>query len=135
MSVKDEYHNLKSHFLRILDAKFKCCDIPRNVLKKSTVLGHFGIGVVVNENTVLGENVFIAQNVTIGSKTGSKKAPVIEDNVKIHANACIIGDITIGRNSIIGAGAVVTKDVPPYSIIVGDNKILKYINEYKNENM
>lgn len=65
----------------------------------------------------MGRNVYINHLVTIGEKNG--KRPVIGNNVELHANCCIIGGVNIGNNSIIGAGAVVTKDVPDDSIVVG----------------
>ena len=49
--------------------------------------------------------------------------------MKIKANAVVIGGITVGHDSVIGAGAVVYKDVPPYSLVVGDCKI--YESKYK----
>lgn len=73
-------------------------------------------GTIINADRV-GENVYINQLVTIGEKNG--KRPVIEDNVELHANCCIIGGVTIGMNAIVGAGTVVTKDVPANSIVVG----------------
>jgi len=66
----------------------------------------------------IGENVYINHLVTIGDKNGKK--PTIGSNVQIHANAIIIGDITIGDNTIIGAGAVVVKNVPENSVVVGN---------------
>lgn len=54
---------------------------------------------------------------------------MIEDNVTIGPNVCIIGDITIGHDSIIGAGAVVIKDVPAYSVVAGNPaKVIKKLN-------
>ena len=69
---------------------------------------------------------------TIGNKelrNGSfSKSPVIGDNVNIGSNVCIIGPISIGTNVIIGAGSVVTKDVPSNSVVVGNPaRIIKNI--------
>lgn len=72
----------------------------------------------------IGENVYINHLVTIGDKNGQR--PIIEDGVELYANCIIIGGITIGKNAKIGAGAVVTKDVPENAIAVGNPaKILK----------
>lgn len=68
----------------------------------------------------MGNNVDIQHMVTIGTKRGSDIAPVIEDNVIIGAKATIIGSIKIGQGSVIGAGSVVVKDVPPYSVVAGN---------------
>jgi serine O-acetyltransferase len=66
----------------------------------------------------IGNNLYINHLVTIGEKEG--KRPILGNNVQIHANAIIIGDITIGDNAIIGAGAVVVKNVPENSVVVGN---------------
>lgn len=66
----------------------------------------------------IGKNVYVNHLVTIGEKNG--KRPIIGNNVEFHAGCIIIGGITIGDNAIIGAGAVVIKDVPTNSIVVGN---------------
>lgn len=83
---------------------------------------HGARGTVINPNTIIGNNVSVRQNTTIGAKgfLDSEKCPCIEDNVTIGPNVCIIGDITIGHDSVIGAGAVVVKDIPPYSVVAGN---------------
>lgn len=70
----------------------------------------------------MGDNCQVWQNVTIGkSKSGRfEPRPKIGCNVKITAHAVVIGDITIGDNAIIGAGAVVTKSVPANATVVGN---------------
>lgn len=81
---------------------------------------HGARGTVINPNTIIGNNVSVRQNTTIGAKgfLDSEKCPCIE--VTIGPNVCIIGDITIGHDSVIGAGAVVVKDIPPYSVVAGN---------------
>lgn len=85
-----------------------------------------GTGVVIGETTVIGNNVKIYQGVTLGalsfSKDGcglllrdTKRHPTIEDNVTIYANASILGDITIGHNSVIGSNAWIKDSIEPYS--------------------
>lgn len=66
----------------------------------------------------IGKSCWINQLVVIGF-SDSGKAPIIGDNVHIAAGAKVIGDISIGDNSIIGANAVVVKDVPPNCTVVG----------------
>lgn len=90
-------------------------------LPSSVVLGHRGLGVVIHEKTVIGENVTILQHVTIGGarKEGEKGAPVIGNNVLIGAGACLLGKIKIGNNVKIGANAVVLVDIPDDSTAVG----------------
>ena len=98
-------------------------DIAKDaVVPDSTQFVHKGIGVVIGSKTVLGENVTIYQNVTTGnrfSNLGDGPAPVIGNNVIIFANACILGGITIGDNSVIGAHSLVLEDVPPNSVVYG----------------
>lgn len=60
----------------------------------------------------------------IGERDENHKSPLICENVFIGAKAIILGDITIGENSKIGAGAVVTKDVPADSTVVGNPGII-----------
>lgn len=74
-------------------------------------------GIVVSHNAEIGKNCVIFQNVTIGEGNGG--APVIGDNCFIGANAIVIGNIKVGNNVKIGAGTVVSVDVPDNSTVVG----------------
>ncbi|ALA70471.1 serine acetyltransferase [Geobacillus stearothermophilus 10] len=80
-----------------------------------------GMGVVIGETCEIGDNVTVYQGVTLGGtgKEKGKRHPTIEDNCLIAAGAKVLGSITIGENSKIGAGSVVLKDVPPNSTVVG----------------
>ena len=79
---------------------------------------YHGWSLVINDKVKIGENVTLLHSVTIG---GTRKgAPTIEDDVTVATGAIIIGPVTIGKGSIIGAGAVVTKDVPKNSVVVGN---------------
>ena len=76
-------------------------------------------------NVIIGSNFTIVHNVTIAGKSG--KYPVIGDNVYLGTGCCVLGGITIGNNVIIGANAVVTKDVPDNAVVVGNpSKIISY---------
>lgn len=80
-----------------------------------------GLGVVVGETSVIGDDVLLYQGATLGG-TGivqGKRHPTIGNNVVIGAGAKVLGNITVGDNSYIGANAVVIKDVPPNSTVVG----------------
>ena len=72
------------------------------------------------------------QGVTLGgtgNETG-KRHPTIEDNVMISSGAKVLGSITIGKNSKIGAGSVVTKDIPANSLAVGNPcRVIRKINQ------
>lgn len=86
---------------------------------KGTVLAYGGIGIVVHARAVIGRNCVIGQNTTIGGKSGWYEVPVIGDNVRLSAGARILGPVRIGNNVIIGANAVVVKDVPDNCIVAG----------------
>ncbi len=81
-----------------------------------------GCGVVIGETAEIGNNVTIYQGVTLGGtgKEKGKRHPTIEDNVVIGAGARILGSFRVGANSRIGAGAVVLREVPPNSTVVGN---------------
>lgn len=80
-----------------------------------------GMGIVIGETAEIGDGVMLYHGVTLGGQvlTQTKRHPTIEDNVTIGAGAKVLGPITIGEGSAIGANAVVTKDVPAESIAVG----------------
>ena len=80
-----------------------------------------GMGVVIGETCEIGDNVTVFQGVTLGGtgKEKGKRHPTIKDNCLIATGAKVLGSITIGENSKIGAGSVVLKEVPPNSTVVG----------------
>jgi len=80
-----------------------------------------GMGVVVGETAIVGDDVTLYQGVTLGGtgKEEGKRHPTLRDRVFVGNNANILGNITIGENSRVGAGSVVLRDVPPDSTVVG----------------
>ncbi len=81
-----------------------------------------GMGVVVGETAEIGDNVTLYQGVTLGGtgfQTG-KRHPTVQDNVTIGSGAKLLGPITVGHGSKIGANSVVIHDVPPHSTVVGN---------------
>ncbi|MBS8266877.1 serine O-acetyltransferase [Mesobacillus boroniphilus] len=80
-----------------------------------------GMGVVIGETCEIGDNVTVFQGVTLGGtgKEKGKRHPTVNDNALIATGAKVLGSITIGENSKVGAGSVVLKDVPPNSTVVG----------------
>jgi serine O-acetyltransferase len=93
---------------------------PGAVIGKQFFIDH-GMGVVIGETTIIGDDVLLYQGVTLGGtgKERGKRHPTIGNNVVIGAGAKVLGNITIGDNSYIGSNAVVIKDVPPNSTVVG----------------
>jgi serine O-acetyltransferase len=80
-----------------------------------------GMGVVIGETSEIGDNVTLYQGVTLGgtSTQRMKRHPTLKDNVMVGVGAQLIGDITIGENSKVGAGSVVVNSVPPNATVVG----------------
>jgi serine O-acetyltransferase len=80
-----------------------------------------GMGVVIGETTEIGADVTLYHGVTLGgvSLEPGKRHPTLEDGVVIGAGAKVLGAITVGKNTRIGANAVVVKDVEPNMVVVG----------------
>ena len=80
-----------------------------------------GVGLVVGETSVIGNDCVLYQGVTLGGtgKDTGKRHPTLEEGVMVSAGASILGPVTIGEHSKIGAGSVVLKDIPPHSTVVG----------------
>ena len=100
---------------------------PKAKIGKNLFIDH-GMGVVIGETSEIGDDVTIYHNVTLGGVSPSinsneqrniKRHPTLEDKVVVGSGAQILGPITIGKNSLIGSNAVVTKDVPEKSIMIG----------------
>ena len=100
---------------------------PKAKIGKNLFIDH-GMGVVIGETSEIGDNVTIYHNVTLGGvapsinsndQRNTKRHPTLQDNVVVGSGAQILGPVVVGRNSLIGANAVVTKDVPEKSIMIG----------------
>ncbi|MDT0620929.1 acyltransferase [Croceitalea vernalis] len=99
----------------------------------SVVIGPVSMG----HGSGLGQNVFVSgfnHGYADGSKNSSQQAldirpTIIEDEAHIGANSVVLAGVTIGRNCQVGAGSVVTKDIPPYSVAVGNPaRVIKQFN-------
>lgn len=120
-------------------------------LKKEVFVGPFveiQKGVIVGEKSRISSHTFICENVSIGKnvfiahgvmfindlfdwkgKQWTMKATKVGENVKIGSNATIL-PVSIGHNSIVGAGSVVTSDVPPWSVVAGNPaRIIKLLKK------
>jgi serine O-acetyltransferase len=93
---------------------------PGATLGRRVFIDH-ATGVVIGETAIVGDDVTMYQGVTLGGtgKGHGKRHPTIQDGVFIGNNANVLGDITIGEHSRVGAGSVVLSDVPPDSTVVG----------------
>jgi serine O-acetyltransferase len=104
---------------------------PGATIGKNFFIDH-GTGVVIGETTIIGDNVKIYQGTTLGAMSfpkdergniikGSKRHPTIEDNVTIYAEATILGDVVIGKNSVIGGNVWIKESVPPDVTVLNRN--------------
>lgn len=93
---------------------------PRAKIGKGLFIDH-GMGVVIGETSLLGDDVTLFQGVTLGGtgKGRGKRHPTLGNNVVVGAGAKILGNITIGDNVQVGANAVVIRSVPPDCTVVG----------------
>ena len=100
---------------------------PGAKIGKNLFIDH-GMGVVIGETSEIGDNVTIYHMATLGGiapsinsndQRNTKRHPTIEDDVVIGSGAQVLGPVTVGRCAKIGANAVITKDVPEKSVMVG----------------
>ncbi|MEU0494529.1 serine O-acetyltransferase EpsC [Mycobacterium sp. NPDC006124] len=94
-----------------------------------------GMGVVIGETTEIGDDVMVYHGVTLGGRTLQqvKRHPTIGHRVTIGAGAKILGPLTVGDDSAIGANAVVTRDVPAGSIATGIPAVVRVRTEKQRE--
>ncbi|MFH1655467.1 MAG: serine O-acetyltransferase EpsC [Candidatus Omnitrophota bacterium] len=93
---------------------------PGAKIGKGLFIDH-GQGVVIGETSIIGDNVTLYQGVTLGGtgKEKGKRHPTLGNNVVVGTGAKILGNVTIGDNSYVGANAVVIKDIPHNATVVG----------------
>ncbi|HUA92439.1 MAG TPA: serine O-acetyltransferase [Terracidiphilus sp.] len=102
---------------------------PGAMLGRRLFIDH-ATGVVIGETAIVGNDVTMYQGVTLGGtgKGHGKRHPTLCDGVFIGNNANVLGNITVGENSRVGAGSVVLSDVPPNSTVVGVPAHIVYRN-------
>lgn len=127
--------------LVFINQDFKC-DFGKNIFFKGLAIINYNCVILDNSIVTIGKNVFIGPNTTLSCAShpiladernmalAIGKPITLGDNVWLGANCTILGGVTIGDNSIIGAGSVVTKNIPPRVIAVGNPcKVLREITE------
>lgn len=107
---------LISRYMRVVYSIDLSCSTE---IGNGTSFVHNGLGCVVNPNAIIGDNVRVLQNVTIGGRGEGRGVPIIGDDVIIGCGACILGGVKIGNGCKIGANAVVLTDVPDNAVAVG----------------
>ncbi len=131
--IKINCHS-KNKFLKLIAGnlleKLYCCEINCAEMDKSVLFAHHARGCTIVASKIC-ENVVIFQNVSIGANLKYNKTskewenvgnPIIAKNVIIADGAKILGPILIGENSVIGAGAIITKNIPANSVAYGVNQ-------------
>jgi len=108
----------------------KCAVYGATDIGIGTQFAYGGIAVVIHKRAVIGKKCMIGQCCTIGRvPSNGRDTPEIGNNVYIGAGSKILGGVTIGDNSIIGPNAVITKNVDPFSVMVGvPGRLLTVIN-------
>ncbi len=94
---------------------------PGATIGKNLFIDH-GMGIVIGESTIIGDNVTIFHGVTLGGtgkEKNCKRHPTVGDYAILGAGSTMLGPIKIGNHAKVGAGAVVTRDVPDYATAVG----------------
>lgn len=127
----NKFSQLYSMFIHNRNIKKYNCEIyPQSILGEGLYIPHC-VGIIIGSTTVIGKNCTIYPNVVFGAKySPNQKNPngrrhaLVGDNCVIGANTSIIGDITIGNNVTIGAGSIITKDIPDNAVVVGINNII-----------
>lgn len=106
---------------------------PGAMIGKNFFIDH-GAGVVIGETAEIGDNVMMYHGVTLGGggwwkdQKGAKRHPTVGNNVTLGAGCKVLGAVNIGDNSTIGAGVVVTKDIPESSIVFSAEPNIKMRN-------
>jgi putative colanic acid biosynthesis acetyltransferase WcaB len=111
-------------------------ELPWSLKAGSGLVVDHGQALVVNGESRLGKNVHLRHSTTIGSKQlasgGHSACPRIGNNVDIGAQVCIIGNIEIGNNVIIGVGSIVVKSIPANCVVVGNPARIIKDNTYSS---
>ena len=113
-----------------------CCDFYPGVHVGNDLRIEHSQGILIGKTTIIGDDVRIYQGVNVIAKTvgdqelidsGVRRHALIGNHVTLCAGCTIIGPIEIGDNCLIGARAIVTHDIPPNSVVIGTNRILKNV--------
>ncbi len=124
------YQNRLYFFARLVAEISRCLTgieiHPGAQIGQRLVIDH-GVGVVIGETAIIGNDCIIFHGVTLGGTKFDpiKRHPTVGDRVLIGTGAKILGPITLGHDAKIGANAVVMKDVPAHTVVVSAPSIFK----------
>lgn len=118
---------------RVVVEWFLSVELPWRLSLGEGACIYHGHALVVNDRAKIGRRCILRHSTTIGVATTSSSfegdAPVIGDGVDIGCNVVILGGVSIGDGAVIGAGSVVVKDVPAYSVVVGNPaKVIRFLS-------
>lgn len=103
-----------------LNVQIKLYKIFKSTKIEGGIIAFHPFGTVINAKSI-GENFIFRNGLTIGNKNNDNSGlPILGDNIEVGVNVVILGNVTIGDNSIIGAGTIVTKNIPNNSIVYGN---------------
>lgn len=99
---------------------------PGAVIGRRFFIDH-GTGVVIGETTIIGDDVLMYHGVTLGGTSAKheKRHPTLGDDIVVGAGSTVLGNVTIGSHSVIGANAVVVTDAPAGSVLVGSPAVAR----------
>ncbi len=114
-------HGLASFLARRTRRRYGVDIHPAATIGRRFMIDH-GMGVVIGETAVIGDDCLIYQGVTLGmtGKHGGKRHPTLGNNVMVGAGTIVLGDIHVGDNVKVAAGSVVVHDVPAGTTVAGN---------------
>lgn len=120
----------RGHF--VSKAIYECLSILLHCALPKSIGGGLRLphpyGIIISNYSVIGDNCTIFHNVTLGAnehRPDYRNGPILGNNVYIGTGAILIGPIIVGDGAVIGAGAIVTKDVPSNAMVIDTNQICK----------
>lgn len=100
-----------------------CMELPPTCRIGPGLLIYHGYGLVVHESVEIGHHAILKHHTTLG--TTEKGVPTLGNHVEIGVHCVVVGPVNIGDYSVIGAGSVITKDVEPQMIVVGNGSNIR----------